>query len=396
MRASSARTPPGKSSAWSASPRPPGRKRPRSRWPSSPTRSGLGTRSGHPAGKRVVAAVVRGLVELRLPQLIVAGSAGDHRVPHAPAACRGFPGRCADARLPAHLRPARPQLMTERAAFWLVLEQRNGHLNDHARTGRYASMITVAGSEPVPAASAQAVIRTGCADRSGGSKSKDRMGLGSGGPGTRSGLAVSLAKELMRLSGKFLGTAVVLRSSHCCSNVSRPPGSGRDTTRALVTFLPWHPCHGGRAGHRLRPGQHGRITGPDAGQDVFRRHARSVTVPPRLPSLDRMDTLASRAQQLARALLQEPLPRRWAQFRASPTGPAAWHLFSAQMPISWKPPRGYTTSATRPAWPSRACTNSTAPGTCATPGTPAPSCAGWSPITPAPSSKPKNAGLPTS
>jgi HD domain len=54
------------------------------------------------------------------------------------------------------------------------------------------------------------------------------------------------------------------------------------------------------------------MTGPDAGQDVFRRHARSVNVPPRLPSLDRMDTLASRAQQLARALLQERLPRRWA------------------------------------------------------------------------------------
>jgi hypothetical protein len=90
------------------------------------------------------------------------------------------------------------------------------------------------------------------------------MGLGNGSPGTRSGLAVYLAKELMRLSGKFLGTAVVLRSSHCCSNVSRPPGSGRDTTRALVTFLPWHPCHGGRAEHRLRPGQHGRMTGPDA------------------------------------------------------------------------------------------------------------------------------------
>lgn len=29
-------------------------------------------------------AVVRGLVERRLPPLIVAGRAGDHRVPHAP------------------------------------------------------------------------------------------------------------------------------------------------------------------------------------------------------------------------------------------------------------------------------------------------------------------------
>ena len=105
---SSARTPPRKSSAWSASPRPTGRTRSRSRWPSSPTRSGLGTDCCHPAGKRVVAAVVRGLVERRLPQLIVAGSAGDHRVPHTPPACRSFPGWCADARFPAHLRLARP------------------------------------------------------------------------------------------------------------------------------------------------------------------------------------------------------------------------------------------------------------------------------------------------
>ena len=44
----------------------------------------------------------------------------------------------------------------------------------------------------------------------------------------------------------------------------------------------------------------------------FRRPAASVNVPPRLPSLGRMNTLASWAHQLARALLQEPLPRRWA------------------------------------------------------------------------------------
>jgi len=43
-------------------------------------------------------------------------------------------------------------------------------------------MITEAGSEPVPAASAQAVIRTGCADRSGRGQSQHRMGLGCGGP----------------------------------------------------------------------------------------------------------------------------------------------------------------------------------------------------------------------
>ena len=37
-----------------------------------------------------------------------------------------------------------------------------------------------------------------------------------------------------------------------------------------------------------------------------------MNVPPQLPSLGRMNTLASWAEPLARALLQEPLPRRWA------------------------------------------------------------------------------------
>lgn len=42
------------------------------------------------------------------------------------------------------------------------------------------------------------------------------------------------------------------------------------------------------------------------------RHATSVNVLPRLSSLGRMNTLASWAEQLAQALLQESLPRRWA------------------------------------------------------------------------------------
>ena len=47
------------------------------------------------------------------------------------------------------------------------------------------------------------------------------------------------------------------------------------------------------------------------GKTSFRRPARSVNVPPWLSSLGLMNTLAPSAQQLARALLQEPLPRRW-------------------------------------------------------------------------------------
>jgi hypothetical protein len=54
------------------------------------------------------------------------------------------------------------------------------------------------------------------------------------------------------------------------------------------------------------------MTGRNAEQDVFTQHATSVNVPPRLSSLGRMTTLASWAQRLAQALLQESLPRRWA------------------------------------------------------------------------------------
>jgi putative nucleotidyltransferase with HDIG domain len=55
-----------------------------------------------------------------------------------------------------------------------------------------------------------------------------------------------------------------------------------------------------------------RMAGRDAYQDVFRRHATSVHVPRRLSSLGHMNKLASRAEPLARELLHEPLPRRWA------------------------------------------------------------------------------------
>ena len=54
------------------------------------------------------------------------------------------------------------------------------------------------------------------------------------------------------------------------------------------------------------------MTGRDAEQDVFRRPARPVNVPSQLPSMGLMNTLATWGEQLARGLLQEPLPRRWA------------------------------------------------------------------------------------
>ena len=74
-------------------------------------------------------------------------------------------------------------------------------------------------------------------------------------------------------------------------------------------------------------------------KDVFRRLATSVSVPPRLPSLGRTNTLAPWAEHLSQALLQESLPAAGRTSKALPRGHAAWQLFSAGTAISWKPPR---------------------------------------------------------
>ena len=67
-------------------------------------------------------------------------------------------------------------------------------------------MMTAAGSEPDPGGVGPgAAIRTGCADRGGRGQSQHRMGLGYGGPGARSGLAICLAERPVRLSGEFPG-----------------------------------------------------------------------------------------------------------------------------------------------------------------------------------------------
>ena len=67
-------------------------------------------------------AVVWRLEEHCLPELVVAAVARDPDVSHAAAAPGRFPGWLAEA-------------------LWLVLEQRNGHLDDHAPTSRYESMV---------------------------------------------------------------------------------------------------------------------------------------------------------------------------------------------------------------------------------------------------------------
>ena len=131
-------------------------------------------------------------------------------------------------------------------------------------------MITAAGSEPGPSGVGPgAVIRTGCADRSGGSESKDRMGLGSGGPHARSGLAISLAEQPVRLSGEFFGTAVMLRSGHCCSTYLVALAQRVIPHTFLMTF-PAVPCHHCDEA-RNRAGGYGRspMTGRHAEQDVL-------------------------------------------------------------------------------------------------------------------------------
>jgi hypothetical protein len=86
-------------------------------------------------------AVMRRFKEHRLPELVVAAVARDPDVSHTATTRGSLPDRLAEARCPAHLRLAWPQLVTERTGFRLILEQRNGHPNDHGVTGCHESMI---------------------------------------------------------------------------------------------------------------------------------------------------------------------------------------------------------------------------------------------------------------
>ena len=99
-----------------------------------------------------------------------------------------------------------------------------------------------------------------------------------------------------------------------------------------------------------------------------------------------MNTLASWGEQLARALLQEPLPRRWAHVqgvaaRARGRAPVLGTDADLLQAAAWLHDIGYA-----PGLATTGLHRLTAPGTCATPDTPMPCCAGWSPTTPAPSS----------
>ena len=131
--------------------------------------------------------------------------------------------------------------------------------------------------------------------------------------------------------------------------------------------------------------------------DVSRRQAASVNVPACLPNLNLMQTLSAWAQ--------EPRPHPPGRFPSPPLGPRPRSRrpgaqprprSRSPTPCCWKPPRGCTTSATFPSSPRPGCTAWTAPATCVMSSTPTRCCAAWSRITPAPSSRPTNAGSPTS
>ena len=197
-------------------------------------------------------AVVRRLEEHCLPELVVAAVACDPDVSHAAAAPGGFPGRLADARRPAHLRLAGPQLVTERAAHWLVLEQGNGHLNDHARTSRYASIITAARMRTAPRRRRPRRgyphrmrrpqwQRPGQAPHGSGRRQPRRPQW----PGRLPGLAACAPqRQVPQPGGNALVRSLLLHSSR--------PGSGSDTTHAPGEF-PYGSCPPRRRGQE--PGQ---------------------------------------------------------------------------------------------------------------------------------------------
>ncbi len=74
------------------------------------------------------------------------------------------------------------------------------------------------------------MIRTGRADRGSGGQGKHSMGLGNGSPDTRSSLAVSLAEQPVRLSGKFPGRGGNALVQSLGLHSSGRPCSGSDTT----------------------------------------------------------------------------------------------------------------------------------------------------------------------
>ena len=103
---------------------------------------------------------------------------------------------------------------------------------------------------------------------------------------------------------------------------------------------------------------------------------------------------ADRAEEIARTLLEEPLPRRSAHTQgvATRARTLAPNLGDAADLIQALP--GFMTSAIRPRLPLPAFTRSTVPAISTTSKVPTRSCAASWPIIHAPSSRPDSAGSP--
>ena len=84
-------------------------------------------------------------------------------------------------------------------------------------------------------------------------------------------------------------------------------------------------------------------------------------VPALLTSVDFMHTIAAWAQDLARTLLADSLPRRWAHVQGVAARARSLTSALGPTPTCSRPPHGCTTSATSPNSPPPACTAWTAP-----------------------------------
>jgi HD domain len=216
----------------------------------------------------------------------VAAVARDPDVFHAAAAPGRFPGRLADARRPARLRLTWPQLVPERAASRLVLEQRNGHLTDHAVTSRDASIIIVAGSEPSPGGVGPgAVIRTGCADRGGGGQGKPAWVWATAAHVSRR-LARGVAARARSLAPVLGADADLLEAAARLHDIGYAPGRRDRTARTRRRPLPTR-----------RPGR--RHHAVPAGRTPLLRRYRSRRTRTRRRPRPRVRACAGRAFQRA-------------------------------------------------------------------------------------------------
>lgn len=88
-----------------------------------------------------------------------------------------------------------------------------------------------------------AAVEVRRAYRGGGGKGEHGVGLGNGGPDGGRDLAVALVQQLVRLRGKFLGAAEVLRSGHRCSSRLavryRRDNTGTACVPALTAGIPY-------------------------------------------------------------------------------------------------------------------------------------------------------------